>query len=177
MNHDFDTALQVLVDDDGPDPQGIHLTGDQRLGLLEALWEGLKRSPMEAAAAVRAALRPGAEESWREANKKRLESGEETADLDLHDVGAKLARMAGMAGCDSVRAEFLPRRPSGGPAAVRLCAIKDIGGRAYAWRREFMEAELIRMREGLPKYAADVFCREARDQFEAAEEALKHGKK
>jgi hypothetical protein len=176
MDHDFDTALQVLVDDDGPDPRGTHLTDDQRLGLLETLWEGLKKCPMEAAAEVRAALNPDAEESWREGNRKRLESGEETADLDLRDVGVKLARMAEMAGCDYMRVEFLPRR-AGGPPTVQLRAIKDFGGRnVYHWSRAFMEAELIRMRGDLPKHAADAFCHQARRQFEAAEGELRHGK-
>lgn len=153
------------------------LTDDQRLGLFETLWEGLKKSPMEIAAEVRAALNPDYEESWREGHRKFDERGRETADLDLRDVGVKLARMVGMAGCDYIRVEFRPRR-GGGPPAVRLRAIRDFGGRnVYQRSREFMEAELIRMRGDLPKHAADTFCHQARGQFEAAEEELRHGKR
>jgi hypothetical protein len=177
MDHSFDTALQVLVADDGPEPlQGLHLSDDQRLGLFETLWDGLRRSPMEAAAEIRAAVDPGAEEAWREGNRRFDESGGETAELDLRLLSVKLARMVRIAGCDRVSAEFVPRRGSG-PPAVRLCAVKDFGGgNVYRWAKEFMEAELIRMQGDLPKRAVDVFCHAVRLKFDEAEEALRHGK-
>jgi hypothetical protein len=182
MDHDFDTALRALLKDDRPDPRGTHLTDDRKLGLLErlrlleTLWEELKKDLMGTAAEIREALNPGAEKSWREANIRRLENGEETAGLDLRDVGVKLARMADMTGSDYVRVEFMPRCGSGGPPAVRLQAVRDFGGgNIYHWNREFTEAELISMRKGLPKYAVDVFCHDVREQFKAAEEELKHG--